>query len=43
VVVYLRASAGWRGRRAAFLSIYMLMFSALTWVSHTDLRGLLAR
>jgi len=43
VVVYLRSSAGWRGRRAAFLSIYMLMFSALTWVSHTDLRGLLAR
>jgi len=43
VVVYLRSSAGWRGRRAAFLSIYMLMFSALTWVSHTDLRDLLAR
>lgn len=43
VVVYLRSSAGWRGRRAAFLSIYMLMFSALTWVSHTELRGLLAR
>lgn len=43
VVVYLRSSAGWRGRRAAFLSIYMLMFSVLTWVSHTDLRDLLAR
>ncbi|MCX6589848.1 MAG: cytochrome c biogenesis protein CcsA [Acidobacteria bacterium] len=43
VVVYLRSSAGWRGRRAAFLSIYMLLFSALTWLSHGDLRGLLAR
>lgn len=43
VVVYLRSTAGWRGRRAAFLSLYMLMFSALTWVSHTDLRDLLAR
>ena len=43
VLVYLRSSAGWRGRRAAFLSIYMLLFSALTWVSHSDLRPILAR
>lgn len=43
VLVFLRSSAGWRGRRAAFLSIYILLFSALTWVSHTGLRPLLAR
>jgi ABC-type transport system involved in cytochrome c biogenesis permease subunit len=43
VLVYLRSGAGWRGRRAAFLSIYMLLFSALTWVSHSDLRPILAR
>jgi ABC-type uncharacterized transport system permease subunit len=37
-VVYLRTNAGWRGRRAAFLAFYVLLFSTLTWVSHTGLR-----
>jgi len=40
-VVYLRTNAGWRGRRAAFLAFYVLLFSTLTWVSHTGLRPLL--
>lgn len=43
VVVILRATAGWRGRRAAFLAFYVLLFSTLTWVSHAGLRPLLAR
>jgi ABC-type uncharacterized transport system permease subunit len=42
-VVYLRTSAGWRGRRAAFLAFYVLLFSTLTWVSHAGLRPLLER
>lgn len=42
-VVYLRTAAGWRGRRAAFLAFYVLLFSALTWVSHADLRPILER
>lgn len=43
VVVVLRAGAGWRGRRAAFLALYVLLFSGLTWISHFGLRGLLLR
>jgi ABC-type uncharacterized transport system permease subunit len=42
-VVYLRTNAGWRGRRAAFLAFYVLLFSTLTWISHTGLRPLLAK
>lgn len=42
-VVILRTNAGWRGRRAAFLAFYVLLFSTLTWVSHTGLRPLLAK
>ena len=42
-VVLLRSSAGWRGRRAAFLAFYVLLFSTLTWVSHTGLRPLLSK
>lgn len=42
-VVFLRTNAGWRGRRAAFLAFYVLLFSTLTWVSHVGLRPLLAK
>ena len=42
-VVYLRTNAGWRGRRAAFLAFYVLLFSTLTWISHTGLRPLLTK
>lgn len=41
VMVFLRASAGWRGRRAAFLSLSVLVFCAITWASHTGLRQML--
>ena len=43
LVMYLRVVAGWRGRRAAFLAVYLLLFSGLTWVSHSGLRSLLER
>ncbi len=43
LVVFLRTSSGWRGRRAAFLAFYVLLFSTLTWISHTGLRPLLAK
>ena len=42
-VVFLRTNAGWRGRRAAFLAFYVLLFSTLTWISHAGLRPLLAK
>ncbi len=43
LVMYLRVVSGWRGRRAAFLAVYLLGFSVLTWVSHGGLRSLLER
>ena len=43
LMMYLRVVAGWRGRRAALLAIYVLLFSVLTVLSHSGLRALLAR
>jgi ABC-type uncharacterized transport system permease subunit len=43
VLVFLRTSAGWRGRRAAVMSIAVLSFSALTWVASVGLRSTLLR
>jgi ABC-type transport system involved in cytochrome c biogenesis permease subunit len=34
VLIFFRASAGWRGRKAAFLAIAALLFSVVTWVTH---------
>jgi ABC-type uncharacterized transport system permease subunit len=42
-VVFVRVSAGWRGRKAALLSITLVGFSAATWVAHTGLRNLLSK
>ncbi|MGC8793175.1 MAG: cytochrome C assembly family protein [Bryobacteraceae bacterium] len=41
VMVFLRASAGWRGRRAAVMVLALVGCSALTWAAHTGLRRLL--
>ena len=41
VMVFLRASAGWRGRKAAVMVIALVGCSALTWAAHTGLRKLL--
>jgi ABC-type uncharacterized transport system permease subunit len=37
VMMFLRASAGWRGRKAAVLSLTVLGCSAATWVAHAGL------
>lgn len=41
LMVVLRTWAGWRGRRAALLSLAVLGFAALTWAAHIGLRPLL--
>jgi ABC-type uncharacterized transport system permease subunit len=41
VMVFLRLSSGWRGRRAAVLALTVLGFAALTWAAHVGLRPLL--
>lgn len=41
VMVFLRNSAGWRGRKAALLVLTVVCCSAVTWVSHAGLRQFL--
>ena len=36
-MIYLRAAAGWRGRKAALLSLSLLVFCAATWAAHVGL------
>lgn len=43
LAVFLRVSSGWRGRKAAFLSLTVLGFAAVTWAAHVGLRPLIAR
>ncbi|HNY40530.1 MAG TPA: cytochrome c biogenesis protein CcsA [Bryobacteraceae bacterium] len=43
LMLILRMSAGWRGRRAALLSLVVVLFAALTWAAHVGLRPLLER
>jgi len=43
VMVFLRVTAGWRGRKAALMVIALGGCSALTWAAHTGLRHWLAR
>ena len=38
LMIFLRASAGWRGRKAALMAIAVLGCSALTWAAHVGLR-----
>jgi ABC-type uncharacterized transport system permease subunit len=42
-MLFLRASAGWRGRKAAVMALVVLGCSALTWVTHAGLEATLAR
>lgn len=42
-MVFLRTSAGWRGRKAAIMSLVILGCSALTWAAHVGLRTRLIR
>jgi ABC-type uncharacterized transport system permease subunit len=41
-MLFLRSSAGWRGRKAAVMALVVLGCSALTWVTHTRLEAVLA-
>lgn len=43
LMVFLRISAGWRGRKAAVMAITVLGCSALTWATHAGIRPLLTR
>ncbi|MGD0578831.1 MAG: cytochrome c biogenesis protein CcsA [Bryobacteraceae bacterium] len=43
LMVFLRVSAGWRGRKAAILALTVLGFCALTWAAHVGLRPLLMK
>lgn len=43
VIVFLRVTGGWRGRKAALMVIVLVGCSAITWASHTGLRNLLSR
>jgi ABC-type transport system involved in cytochrome c biogenesis permease subunit len=38
VMIFLRTSAGWRGRKAALMALAVLGCSALTWAAHVGLR-----
>ena len=42
-MVFLRSSAGWRGRKAAVMALTVLGCSALTWAAHVGLRSLMIR
>jgi ABC-type uncharacterized transport system permease subunit len=42
-MMFLRASAGWRGRKAAVMALVVVGCSALTWAAHAGLRGTLFR
>jgi len=37
LMLFLRTSAGWRGRKAAIMTVTVLGFSAITWVAHARL------
>jgi ABC-type uncharacterized transport system permease subunit len=39
-LVFLRTTAGWRGRKAAIMTVTVLGFSALTWAAHARLGGM---
>lgn len=43
LLVFLRTTAGWRGRKAALMTVMVLGFSALTWVAHARLGYLLKK
>jgi ABC-type transport system involved in cytochrome c biogenesis permease subunit len=40
-LVFLRIVAGWRGRKAAVMTVMVLGLSALTWVAHVRLGTIL--
>jgi ABC-type uncharacterized transport system permease subunit len=43
LMVFLRVSAGWRGRKAAVMVLTVVGFAALTWAAHVGLRPLIVK
>ncbi len=43
LIVFMRVTAGWRGRRAAVMLLALVGCSAVTWAAHTGLRTWLSR
>ena len=43
LMIFLRITAGWRGRKAAFMALSVLGFSVLTWVTHVWMRSSLLK
>jgi ABC-type uncharacterized transport system permease subunit len=43
IMVFLRVTAGWRGRKAAMMAVVVIVCSAATWVAHSRLGALLLR
>jgi ABC-type transport system involved in cytochrome c biogenesis permease subunit len=43
LMVFLRVSAGWRGRKAALLALIVVGFAAVTWAAHVGLRPILQK
>lgn len=43
VMIFLRTSAGWRGRKAAVLVLTVVGCSAITWAAHVGLRQILVQ
>jgi ABC-type uncharacterized transport system permease subunit len=41
IMVFLRVTAGWRGRKAALMSVVVVACSAVTWAAHARLGSLL--
>lgn len=42
-LVFLRTTAGWRGRKAAIMTIALVCFSAITWAAHSRLGAMLVK
>jgi ABC-type transport system involved in cytochrome c biogenesis permease subunit len=42
-LVFLRTTAGWRGRKAAIMTITLVCFSVITWAAHSQLGSVLNR
>jgi len=42
-MIFLRVSAGWRGRRIAWLAVAVLGCSVATWATHATLGSLLRK
>jgi len=43
VMIFLRTSAGWRGRKAAVMALFVLGCAAITWAAHVGLRPAIER